>query len=146
MNTLAPLTQHLGLGALLAELSRSFGPVDHLAHWTQGEFHHDIVLRVPNAEHKLPGSVLVVATNCNGGVKEILCFDRVPERLALWHSRCPDNPEFTGTIPPLLAAAKTVHWFDPCHLLTPDARSELRPEYRERQTGGGWTRKGCRIN
>jgi hypothetical protein len=146
MNTLAPLTKHLGLGALLAELSRSFGPVDHVAHWTQGEFHHDIVLRVPNAEHQLPGSVLVVATNCNGGVKEILCFDRVPDRLALWHSRCPDNPEFTGAIPPLLAAEKTVHWFDPCRLLAPDARSELRPEYRERQTGGGWTQKACRIN
>ena len=29
-------------------------------------------------------------------------------------------------------------WFDPCELLRPDARSELRPEYRTRQQGGGW--------
>jgi hypothetical protein len=90
--------------------------------------------------------VLVVATNCNGGVKELLSFDSVPERNALWHSRCPDNPEFSGTIPPLLAAVRTTHWFDPCNLLLPDARSELREEFRERQPGGGWRAKGCSLN
>jgi hypothetical protein len=37
-----------------------------------------------------------------------------------------------------LAAATTEHWFDPCELLAPDARSELREEFRERQCGGGW--------
>jgi len=146
MNDLKPLAQHLGLGALLTELASSFGTVDHVEHWTQGEFHHDIVLRIPNAGQRLPGGVLIVATNCNGGVKELLCFDRVPDRLALWHSRCPDNPEFSGSLPPVLAAARTVHWFDPCNLLTPDARSELLPEHRERQTGGGWTKKACRFN
>jgi hypothetical protein len=31
-----------------------------------------------------------------------------------------------------------VHWFDPCELLSHDARSELRPEFRRRQEGGGW--------
>lgn len=146
MNSLDHLAQHLGLGALLAELAQSFGPVTHIDHWTQGEFHHDIVLRLPNTARALPGDVLVVATNCNGGVKEILCFDAVPERSALWHTRCPENPEFSGSIPPLLAAARTTHWFDPCNLLDADARSELRPEFRERQTGGGWMAKGCRLH
>ena len=133
-------------GALLAELTHSFGQVTHVDHWTQGEFHHDIILRLPNAGPRLPGDVLVVATNCNGGVKEILCFDAVPDRMALWHDRCPENPEFSGTIPSILAVARTVHWFDPCTLLTPDARSELLPEFRERQAGGGWVAKNCRMN
>jgi Ribbon-helix-helix protein, copG family len=44
---------------------------------------------------------------------------------------------------PLLAVSGSIqglteHWFDPCELLAPDARSELRPEYRRRQDGGGW--------
>lgn len=146
MTTIDRLAEHLGFGALLSELDRSFGVVEHIDHWKQGEFHHDLVLRVPNAAPALPGPVLVVATNCNGGVKEVLCFDEVPDRYALWHVRCPDNPEFSGTIPPLLAAARTAHWFDPCNLLLPDARSELLPEHRERQRGGGWQPKGCNYN
>jgi hypothetical protein len=36
-------------------------------------------------------------------------------------------------------ALRTEHWFDPCALLGPDARSEYREEFRERQCGGGWT-------
>lgn len=97
-----------------------------------------MVLRVPNAVGDLPGGVLVIATNCNGGVKEVLCFGDLPEASALWSARCPDNREFSGALPPLLARATTVHWFDPCELLSADARSELREEYRERQCGGGW--------
>jgi hypothetical protein len=85
----------------------------------------------------------VVATNCNGGVKEVMCFPRIPDRSALWHSRCPDNPEFTGELPPLLGAVRTAHWFDPCQLLGPDARSEYREDARERQLGGGWTLRAC---
>jgi hypothetical protein len=142
METLDQLAERPGLGALLSQLTDSFGAIEHLDHWTQGEFHHDIVLRIPRARPALPGEVLVVATNCNGGVKELLCFDRVPDRSALWHARCPKNPEFAGTTPPLLAAARTIHWFDPCSLLAPDARSELKPEFRERQSGGGWHRRG----
>jgi len=38
-----------------------------------------------------------------------------------------------------------MHWFDPCALLTEDARSEYRPEFRERQEGGGWKAKGCGV-
>jgi hypothetical protein len=134
---LAQLASHLALGSLLEVLVREYGGYDLVAHWQQGEFHHDLVLRVhePSA---LPGAVLVVATNCNGGVKEVLCFASPPQRYALWHARCPDNPEFEGELGPVLAEARTVHWFDPCALLVTDARSEMRPECRRRQRGGGY--------
>jgi len=134
------LAQQLGLGALLAELANKAGGYDLVDHWQQGEFHHDVIVRVPDAA-ALPGPFLVVATNCNGGVKELLCFGTVPARDALWHYRCPENNEFTGKLPPVLASARTVHWFDPCELLKPDARSEYREDARERQPGGGWTIK-----
>jgi hypothetical protein len=133
------LARSLVLGALLDELTRHFGSYELVAHWTQGEFHHDVVLRLPEAAGaQLPGRVLVVATNCNGGIKEVLCFGDIPDRAALWHTRCPAMPEFGGILPPILARAETHHWFDPCELLGSDARSELRPEHRERQAGGGW--------
>lgn len=125
------------LGALLAQLSRRHDGYDLVAHWKQGEFHHDLVLRV-HARGALPGDVLVVATNCNGGIKEVLCFEQVPERYALWHQRCPDNPEFGGNLSPVLAQARTLHWFDPCELLVEHARSELKPSCRRRQRGGGF--------
>jgi hypothetical protein len=90
--------------------------------------------------------VLVVATNCNGGVKEVLWFAEVPDRAALWHARCPSMPEFAGELAPILGRAETEHWFDPCELLGPNARSELRAEHRKRQDGGGWEQAapGCR--
>jgi hypothetical protein len=133
------LARSLVLGTLLDEVTRRFGGYDLVAHWTQGEFHHDVVLRLPEtATKELSGHVLVVATNCNGGIKEVLAFADVPERSALWHHRCPESVEFTGDLEPILGRAVTEHWFDPCELLTSDARSELRPEYRRRQTGGGW--------
>jgi hypothetical protein len=56
-----------------------------------------------------------------------------------------DAAEFSGDLPPVLGRARTVHWFDPCALLTDDARSEYRPEFRERQPGGGWQLKGCGV-
>jgi hypothetical protein len=141
--TMAPLIDSLAhslvLGALLDQITARFGSYELVAHWTQGEFHHDIVLRLPEtASPELPGRVLVVATNCNGGVKEVLCFEAIPDRRALWHHRCPTIPEFAGDLTPILARAVTEHWFDPCELLAPDARSELRPEHRRRQEGGGW--------
>ena len=138
------IAQNLGLGALLSDLNVTFGGYEILDHWQRGEFHHDLLLRV-EPKGQLPGPVLVVATNCNGGVKEVLCLASAPEEEALWHFRCPDSPEFSGTIPPLLGQARTVHWFDPCALLAPDARSEYRPEFRERQPGGGWQMKGCNV-
>ena len=136
------LAQNLGLGSLLEDVRRQLGGYEIIDHWQQGEFHHDLLIKV-DPRDKLPGPVLVVATNCNGGVKEILCFDTVPERNALWHQRCPDNPEFHGDLPPVLGLVHTQHWFDPCELLGPDARSEYRPEQRERQPGGGWRLKSC---
>ena len=135
------LARTLDLGSLLAEIVRAYGAYDLVAHWTQGEFHHDVVIRLPDsALRELPGRVLVVATNCNGGVKEVLCFEDVPDRRALWHQRCPTIGDFSGELAPILAHETTVHWFDPCELLAPNARSELRPEHRRRQVGGGWER------
>ena len=128
----------LSLGDLLARVRAVCGDLELIGHHTQGEFHHDVTVRVP--EGVLPGRVLVVATNCNGGVKEILAFDEPPTADALWHHRCPDNPDFAPTIalPPILAHTTTIHFFDPCELLRDDARSELREEHRVRQKGGGW--------
>jgi hypothetical protein len=142
--TVEGLAGHLGLGSLLDALHNDFGGYDVVDHWQRGEFHHDLVLRVV-AAGQLPGPVLVVATNCNGGVKEVLCFAAPPAEQALWHHRCPDNPEFHGELAPVLASARTLHWFDPRALLTDDARSEYLPEHRERQHGGGWRLKGCGL-
>jgi hypothetical protein len=133
------LARTLVLGALLDEVERLFGGYDLVAHWKQGEFHHDVVLRLPeSASSVLPGRVLVVATNCYGGVKEVLAFSEVPDCGALWHHRCPSIPDFVGELGPILGRAVTEHWFEPCELLGADARSELRPEHRRRQEGGGW--------
>ena len=141
MAALAKLARQLVLGSLLDDLSKHYGSYGIVAHWVQGEFHHDIVVRLPEvAGDELSGRVLVVATNCNGGVKEVLCFREVPDRFALWHQRCPSMPDFSGHLPPILERVTTEHWFDPCELLAPNARSELRPEFRQRQAGGGWER------
>jgi hypothetical protein len=135
------LARHLALGSLLEAVIADHGSYELIAHWKQGEFHHDLVVRV-REQAGLPGDVLVIATNCNGGVKEVLCFDSVPDRYALWHARCPDNPEFEGALGPILAEVRTTHWFDPCVLLANDARSEMKPECRRRQRGGGFEPAG----
>src|SRR4051812_12010133 len=83
----------------------------------------------------------VIATNCNSGVEEVICFDEPVDPSALWHFRCPENAEFSGTLPAVLASARTEHWFEPCELLAANARSELKPEFRDRQAGGGWCKK-----
>lgn len=138
-STLELLAKQLVLGELLVLLDGQFGGYELLAHWTQGEFHHDLVLKV---EHEaVPGSHLVISTNCNGGIKEVLALDDMPDRWGLWHHRCPDNPEFDGALGPIEGLARTIHWFDPCALLAEDARSELKPEFRQRQQGGGWKKK-----
>ncbi len=136
---LEELAGTLVLGALLSELGRRYGGYDLVAHWTQGEFHHDVILGLPErGQAELSARVLVVATNCNGGIKELLALDEVPDRSALWHFRCPGSPEFSGALPRLRGRAETVHAFDPCELLSESARSELRAEFRRRQSGGGW--------
>lgn len=137
MAVIDDLAKTLVLGALLEELRTRYGAFELLDHWTQGEFHHDVVVRVSGATD-LPGPVLVVATNCNGGVKEVSCFAAVPERKALWALRCPENPAFDSKAAVPLARSTTIHWFDPCELLRADARSELRAEHRVQQDGGGW--------
>jgi hypothetical protein len=131
------LARHLALGSLLEALIAEHASYELIAHWKQGEFLHDLVVRV-RKQAGLPGDVLVIATNCNGGVKEVLCFATVPDRYALWHVRCPENPEFVGVLGPILGEVRTMHWFDPCALLVADARSEMKPECRRRQRGGGF--------
>ena len=130
------LAETMTLGSLLDRL-RERSDFAILDHFTQGEFHHDVVLRLDDPGD-LPAPFFVVATNCNGGVKEVMAVAAPPAQGALWHMRCPDNPEFEGEMPAVLARATTAHWFDPCELLAPDARSELREEHRERQPGGGY--------
>jgi len=139
--TVTELANQRVLGALLDQVRRDCGGYDLLRHHQQGEFHHDVFVRVHSATPRLPGEYLVISTNCNGGVKEVLCFGQAVDPDALWHSRCPSSVEFSGDLPPILAAAQTEHWFDPCELLTADARSELCAEFRARQAGGGWCKK-----
>ena len=133
------LAKNLILGELLRCLDDEFGGFELRAHWTQGEFHHDLVIEIKCST--IPGNILVVSTNCNGGVKEVICLESMPDRWALWNHRCPENPDFQGSIAAPLERARTTHWFDPCALLVPDARSELKPEARRRQRGGGWVPK-----
>jgi hypothetical protein len=125
------------LGSLLDELVQTYGRYDLLAHWKQGEFHHDLVLGVSESARDLLGPILVVSTNCNGGVKEVASFSETPDRLTLWAHRCAPPGTMLPQLP-LLAASRTEHWFNPCELLGENARSELRPEFRRRQEGGGW--------
>ena len=134
---LQQLADTLSLKGVLDGL-RPFG-WEHIDHWQQGEFHHDVVLRLQRVPTGLRGDVLVVSTNCNGGGKEVLCLEGVPDRYGLWHHRCPENPEFDGPAPMIVGSARTVHWFDPCNLLKAGTRSEYREEYRQRQRGGGYT-------
>ncbi len=69
------------------------------------------------------------------GAQPRLGLDQAHSR---YHHLCPDVREFAGELGPILGRAVTEHWFDPCELLAADARSELRPEHRRRQDGGGW--------
>src|SRR4051794_30809700 len=113
--TVKELARHLMLGSLLEEIVHRYGSYELLAHWQQGEFHHDLLLGLAQQPKDLPGPVLLVSTNCNGGVKEVAVFAQVPERDALWKHRCSG-----GSMAPavgMLASARTDHWFDPCELL-----------------------------
>ena len=132
------LREARGLGDALLRIRSAFGRYSLHAHWSQGEFHHDIVVNVSTSGSELPSSWIVLSTNCNGGIKEVLSVEAAPHRWGLWHMRCPDNPDFGGPPPRIVEQWRTEHWFDPCNLLTDDARSELRPEYRKRMRGGGW--------
>lgn len=143
MEVLEAIAARLTLGDLLEHVRSAFGGYDLVRHHTQGEFHHDVVVRVASPR-ALPGPFLVVSTNCNGGVKEVLCLRDAPDLDAVWRWRCPENAEFEGAPPEILGLARTVHWFDPCELLADDARSELRPEHRARQKGGGWSMCGAK--
>lgn len=125
------LADQLTLADALEFIKVNYTSYKFIDHWQQGEFHHDTVFKVDE-------EYVVIATNCNGGIKEVLIFDRLPNHLGLWSYRCPDNPEFTGDIPDIISMARTDHYFDPCELLREDARSELKDEFKVRQLGGGW--------
>lgn len=137
MQAISSLQEPSGLGTFLDRLTTTAGAYDVLDHWQQVEFHHDLVLRVRQPDG-LPSAVVVIATNCNAGIKEVLWFDSPPERWALWRWRCPDNADFAGDLPPMAMSWRKEHWFNPCELLTDDARSELKPGCRQRAPGGGW--------
>ncbi len=136
MSILQELAETLSLGALLEEFRARWGSFELVAHWKQGEFHHDIVVRVPQAASQLLGTIFVASIDCNGGLKELLLFDEVPDRWALWHFRCPQSAEFGGELPPLLGRKRTVHHIDPSELLVADTRNELQPELRQYQASG----------
>jgi len=99
MQKLDHVVRCLNLGELLDTLKAGHGGY---------EFHHDVVLRVAETR-SLPGPVLVVSTNCNGGVKEVSCFAAIPDREALWHERCPKGEFAALPLPDLLARERTVH-------------------------------------
>ncbi len=136
------LAQHLSLGSLLDALS-TVKQYRILTHWPQGEFHHDLVIHIPDFAPELTAPVLVISSDCNGGVKELICMSAVPPRWSLWHHRCPTHPDFPisadqAQLPLTHGWIRTSLWQDPCALLTWDAPSELKPEARRRQIGGGW--------
>lgn len=111
------LAAQLVLGDVLLELRRRHGQWDLVAHWEQGEHHHDLVIRLPESAEADYPKVLVIGTNSTGGVKEIYAFDEVPDRDALWHYRCPELVAYWEPLPVLRAAARTNHWLDPRALL-----------------------------
>ena len=98
----------LVLGDLLDRLAQRAGSYELVAHWQEGEYHHDLVLRVA-------GDLLLVSTNCNGGIKELLAFAPgapVPTREAIWAYRRHGVP-----LAGLAGASRTLHWCDPDELL-----------------------------
>lgn len=114
--SLASLAGNLALGNLLDEVTQRFDGYQIIEHWEQGEYHHDLLIRV-NSPRGLPGPVLLISTNCNAGVKEILCFADTFDRQAIWGHRCPGLPQFKAKLPPILGRIQTVYWIDPCSLL-----------------------------
>jgi hypothetical protein len=99
------LANVLVLGDLLDSLAQRWGGYELVAHWQEGEYHHDLVIRVRG------GELLLVSTNCNGGIKELLAFApgaSVPSREAIWAYRR-QGAALSG----LREASRTLHWCDP---------------------------------
>jgi hypothetical protein len=121
MSLLDELCESRLLGDFLEGLRNRYGGYELVDNWQQGELHHDVVLRMPADAVSSLARIVVVSINCNGGIKEVLGFDDLPERPALWHHRCPDNPAFAGTLPPIRCALRTEHWLEPGELLASEA-------------------------
>ena len=85
----------------------------------------------------VPAPKLVVATNCNAGIKEVLWFGDAPERWALWGWRSPDNAELEGKLPRLAISWRKENCFNPCERLVDDSRCEFKPGCRKRWCGEG---------
>ena len=126
------LAAQLVLGDVLLELRRRHGEWDLVAHWEQGELHHDLVLRLPEDDDREHPAILVIATNATGGVKEVYAFDEAPERDALWHYRCPEMVPYAKSLPGLRACARTGHWSDPRTILGAAPFAWLTPIGAER--------------
>lgn len=103
--TLKAITEHCGHEPAL------------VAHWQQGDLHHDLVLHVHPPHPGLAGNILVVSIDDRGRVKEILSLAKMPMRQALWHARCPDDPDYDGDLPPILDEIRTLHWVNPARIL-----------------------------
>lgn len=123
---LSKIAETLVLGDALGWVRERYGAYEIVSHWRQGELHHDIVLRIQEAPREpasggaLAGYVLLLSLNCNGGLKEVSCFEAPFERDALWQQRCPEAaPEAASGLPRQLGLARTIHWVDPCRFLRP---------------------------
>ncbi|MCP4498745.1 MAG: hypothetical protein GY822_02115 [Deltaproteobacteria bacterium] len=127
-------------GLALDQLLKTCGTYELLEQWKQGGFYHDVVIRAyfPIGQLAL-SSLVIISTNCNGGVKEVLAFADLPDRYALWNARCPENDDFEGDLPHL--ENPDLALFRPMPTITADTRSEIKLEFRVRMRGGGWQMK-----
>lgn len=114
-SVLQELADQLVLGDVLNVLDRDHGGFELIAHRPKGEYHQDLVVRVNTGV--FGGEILVIGTNCNGGVKELIALSSVPDHSALWRWRCPTAPQFQGTLDDIRGVARTIHWSDPAQLL-----------------------------
>ncbi|MFN3199777.1 MAG: hypothetical protein ACE366_15345 [Bradymonadia bacterium] len=112
------LARRPSLKAILKALSTHCGHEARLvAHWQQGHLHHDMVFHVTPPHPGLPSDILVVSTDDRGMVKEMMSLASMPKRQALWHARCPNDPDFDGDLPQVLDEVKTMHWVDPKRII-----------------------------
>ena len=134
---MARFTHCQTLQALLEHLQLRHGGFRLLRCWSQGELHHDLVLRLAHPGG-LPGSILVVAVHSTGSVKEMICFASPPERNALWQHRCRNLDSRRSLLPPMLARTRHAHWAEHDNLLASRMQAAHRsPHKRGQEPAGG---------